>query len=304
MNILEYILLTISILLVLLLVYQFFLNHEKNFKNIIKRYNIEKVRNIEKLDLGFKQYQREPVQKKIYRIWLGCNKNKECGGRSLDMKLLEKSQKLSPDWEQVIIYDEDAKSFLEKEFGKDNKITKAFYLINPKYGAARADLLRYLLIYKYGGLYLDVKSCIKGPIPEMPKDKDMWVSNWNAQKHLFKNGEYINWYIYARKGCPILKEIIERVIYNIYTLHENPNLNINIGDKQDTKTNVLSITGPIALTIAINNSEYLDRLNIDSNINKILKYDCSNNIFNKILNNIFNKNHYSKQTEQIIYSKK
>lgn len=311
MNI-RYLLLAIVILLVLLLVYQFLLARKKYFKNIITRYNIEKNVTIEKLDLGIKEYKREPVQKKIYRIWLGCNKNKECGGRKLDMKLLEKSQKLSPDWEQVIIYDEDAKSFLEKEFGKDSKITKAFYLINPKYGAARADLLRYLLIYKYGGLYLDIKSCIKGPIPEMPKDKDMWISKWSEgigpNKHLFpKTGEYINWYIYARKGCPLLKEIIERVVHNIYTLHENPNNNINIseslfknlgGTETKSKGNVLCTTGPIAMTIAIFNSNQINNVQDDISINNVLEYYCIKDNFSA------SKNHYSQQTEPLIFAKK
>ncbi len=264
----------------------------------------------EPLDLGIKEYKREPVPKKLYRTWCTSDPEGICGGRKADIDALNSTQKAIPDWEQIIYGDKEIDNFLEKEFGKDHKVTKAYNLINPKYGAARADLFRYLIIYKYGGLYLDMKSCVNGPIPEMPKDKDMWVSEWGSdiQAHLFPEiGEYQNWYIYARKGAPVMKEIIERVVHNIYTLHENPHININIADSSfknsigtetKSKGNVLSTTGPIAMTIAILNSNQINNVQVDNSINNVLYYYCIKDDY------IGTKDHYSQQTEPLIFSKK
>ena len=274
-------------------------------------HNLAKNITPEPLDLGIKEYKREPVPKKLYRTWCTSDPEGICGGRKADIDALNSTQKSIPDWEQIIYGDKEIDNFLEKEFGKDHKVTKAYNLINPKYGAAKADLFRYLIIYKYGGLYLDMKSCVSGPIPEMPKDKDMWISGWNSQganQHLFPEvGEYQSWYIYARKGCPLLKEIIERVVHNIYTLHENPYVNINIsetifGNKYVSETkakgNVLCTTGPIAMTIAILNSNQINSVQDDTSINYVLDYFCIKDDWTAT------KDHYSQQTEPLIFPKK
>lgn len=265
----------------------------------------------EPLDLGIKEYKRQPVPKKLYRTWCTSYPEGICGGRKTDIDALNSTLKAIPDWEQIIYGDKEIDNFLEKEFGKDHKVTKAYNLINPKYGAAKADLFRYLIIYKYGGLYLDMKSCVSGPIPEMPKDKDMWISEWNGQgahQHLFpETGEYQNWYIYARKGCPLLKEIIERVVHNIYKLHKNPNNIINISEslfknnrglETKSKGNVLCTTGPIAMTIAILNSNQINNVQVDTSINYVLDYYCIKDDW------LGTKDHYSQQTEPLIFPKK
>lgn len=277
-------------------------------------HNLAKNSTPEPLDLGIKEYKREPVPKKLYRTWCTSDPEGICGGRKADIDALNSTQKAIPDWEQIIYGDKEIDNFLEKEFGKDHKVTKAYNLINPKYGAARADLFRYLIIYKYGGLYLDMKSCVSGPIPEMPKDKDMWVSEWfgetgGANQHLFpKTGEYQNWYIYARKGCPLLKEIIERVVHNIYKLHENPDINFNISEtlfgynkyisETQSKGIVLCTTGPIAMTIAILNSNQINSVQNDTYINHVLVYYCIKDDW------LGTKDHYSQQTEPLIFPKK
>ena len=226
-------------------------------------------------------YVRTAVPKKIFRKWCSNKPVKECGGRIASLEPIEITQKTMPDWEQIIYGDEESEKFLDEYFGKEHKITKAYYLINPKYGAARADLIRLLLIYIFGGFYIDMKSCVHKPLPEMPDDKDMIVSHWTnnsiykPQNHLFENGEFQNWYIYARKGAPILCDIIERVVSNIYTLYEKPynyntiRLTLPILETQSQGT-VLVVTGPIALTMTILNSKHKDTVLISSTINKSL----------------------------------
>ena len=292
--------------LFILILFRIFYRHKKPVK-IPKEYELfykVAINTIpKKINLGYTYYNRkEPIPKKIYRLW--CNKEPKgnCGGRIAEMDVIDITQKNLPEWNQIIYGDEEKKNFLYKEFGEDHIVTQSYYLINDKYQASRADLIRLLIIYKYGGLYLDMKSCvIKGPLPEMPHDKDMWVSGWgnkfyNPQSHIFpKIGEYQNWYIYARKGCPILKDIIERIVYNIYTLHNNKYVKNNLATVFETEAKglVLSTTGPIAMTIAIISSNNKDTVLLDNNINNYLKYNCNKNT-------TISSSHYSKQIDLLV----
>lgn len=91
------------------------------------------------------------IPKKIHQIWLGKHK--------LPKKYLKwiNSWKLhNPDWEYKL-WDEN--SIKELDQGKFNIFSKK---INPGY---RSDIVRYLLLKKYGGLYIDTDfECLK-PIP-------------------------------------------------------------------------------------------------------------------------------------------
>lgn len=246
---------------------------------------------------------KKPVPKKVYRICCSKEPLKHCGGRNRSHTPIEITQKNLPEWEQIIYGDKEVEEFLYNYFGQNNRITKAYFLLNKKLGAARADLIRYLLIYIFGGLYIDMKSCVSGPLPPIPDDKDMVVSYWKVfkpQSHLFpKTGEFQNWYIYARPKSPILRDIIEHVVQNIYDLYEYPYKVLNtlalcVGDT-DSKNIVLCTTGPIALTIAINNSKYKDTVLISSTINNSLKYMCQENSITSA--------HYSQQNEPLVFPK-
>ena len=60
-----------------------------------------------KIDLGYTYYNRkEPIPKKIYRLW--CNKEPKgnCGGRIAEMDVIDITQKNLPEWNQIIYGDE------------------------------------------------------------------------------------------------------------------------------------------------------------------------------------------------------
>ena len=268
----------------------------------------------EKLSIRVEPYNpNTPPPKKVFRSWCSKDLNKSCGGRPGSPQVVEDTMKvLGKQWEQIIYDDKKIEQMLNDEnfLGKNHKITKAYYMLNEKYGAARSDLFRYLVIYRYGGLYLDMKSCVtKNKIPDIPKGKDMITSLWDYEEgserpnsHLFPgSGEYQNWYIYARPRAPIILDIIERVVQNIYDLHKKPYLNLEIlaEDVPGTlpaKNKVLTTTGPIALTIAVMNSKNKNTVLIDNKMNKILNYYCdSPDLYDKT-----STQHYSKQTEPLV----
>jgi len=183
-------------------------------------------------------------------------------------------------------------------------------LINPKYAAARADLFRLILVYMFGGLYLDMKSGVVAPLENIPEGKDIVVAWWpdpmrlrlQPQQHLFPGGEFQNWFIYARRGSRILEDVIRFVVRNIFNLHHNPYLVdsvFNIADTRwdsDPKRHVLAITGPIAFTHVILTSKHKDSVLVHEAMNDQVSY--------KPFFSAVGRGHYSKQTEPIIFKNK
>ena len=125
------------------------------------------------------------------------------------------------------------------------------------YGAARADLFRYLLMYKTGGVYLDIKSIATRSLDEVLRPDDAYIlSQWHGKRfadlgmgvHSALRGiegtEYQQWHIVAAPGHPFLKRVIENVLRNLRIY--NPGIH-GVG-----KQGVLAVTGPIAYTLAIN----------------------------------------------------
>lgn len=257
-------------------------------------------RNIPKLDLG-KTKEEDNNQKNIFRAWCTRDPDDKCGGRKGDVGVLKETQANMKGWKQTIYSDSDIEKFFIKEFGKNHDLTRAYFKINPKYGAAKADIFRYVIIWKYGGLYLDMKSCVYNPLPPIPDGKDIWVSGWNAQYHLFNNGEYMNWFIYAKKGCPVLKEVIETIVCNILFLADGEiNYQYFYTPISETiaKSNVLAVTGPVAFTNTINFTKYPDRVYDEEYITDYVNYFCAKTP--KI--DVFNwKNHYSQQIENLVF---
>ena len=167
---------------------------------------------------------------------------------------VERTCAVNPDWEHRLYDDRDIVDFIRKEYGE--AILAAYLRIDPMYGAARADLFRYLLIYKTGGVYLDIKSVATRALTDVIRPEDTYLlSQWHGKRfagmgmgtHRALRGmegtEYQQWHIVAAPGHPFLKSVIERVLRNLSIY--------NPGIHGTGKRGVLSVTGPIAYTLAI-----------------------------------------------------
>jgi hypothetical protein len=162
---------------------------------------------------------------------------------------------LNPDWEHRLYDDADVESFIERSYGKS--ILRLYRQINPRYGAARADLFRYLLLYKEGGVYLDIKSTARSPLSQVLRPDDRFLisqwphetgspfSGWGLDESLshVPEGEFMQWLIIASPGHPFLRAAIRNVLRNlrVYLPSEH-----GVG-----RMSVLHVTGPIAYTLAI-----------------------------------------------------
>jgi inositol phosphorylceramide mannosyltransferase catalytic subunit len=161
----------------------------------------------------------------------------------------------NPDWEHHLYDDADIEQFIRNQYG--DSIFRYYQWINPNYGAARADLFRYLLLYKTGGVYLDIKSTATKKLNEIIRPNDVYLlSQWKNRmgeaeqgrgldvdlQHV-PGGDFQQWHIVAASGHPFLKAVLDNVLNNINVY--NPGLH-GTGKKA-----VLRLTGPIAYTLAI-----------------------------------------------------
>jgi inositol phosphorylceramide mannosyltransferase catalytic subunit len=161
----------------------------------------------------------------------------------------------NPGWTHCLYGDEDIEEFVREQYG--SAVLSQYLRIDSRYGAARADLFRYLLIYKRGGVYLDIKSSASRPLDDVVSADDRYLlSQWQngpgapyqgiglhrALGHI-PGGEYQQWFIVAAPGHPFLRQVILRVFENIDKYARG---HFGVGRK-----GVVAVTGPIAYTLAI-----------------------------------------------------
>jgi hypothetical protein len=170
-------------------------------------------------------------------------------------KNVEELKEKNPSWEHRLYDDEDIEVFIASQYGKE--ILNAYLRIDPTYGAARADLFRYLVIYKVGGVYLDIKSSFSCPIDEVIRfDNEFIASQWSNKKgekyegfglkpevSQYPGGELQQWHVIAAAGHPFLRAVILAVLDGIDAyrpwLHGTG------------KVGVLRLTGPVMYTLTI-----------------------------------------------------
>lgn len=208
---------------------------------------------------------------------------------------------LNPGWEYRFYNDDDIVRFISSNFPA--AVLTYFERIDPRYGAARADFFRYLLMYKVGGVYLDIKSTTRLPLDTVirPHDKfilSSWDSavngtheGWGKHHELNKIGgaEYQQWFIASAPGHPFMRSVIEYVMKNIDnyvpSLHGHG------------KPAVLRVTGPIAYSLAIHSILALHPYRLaDSSAELGFQYS----VFNSNTHKAAFKTHYSKQKHSLI----
>lgn len=205
----------------------------------------------------------------------------------------------NPGWEYRFYDDDDILRFIGAHYPA--AVLTRFLRIDARYGAARADVFRYLLMYKVGGVYLDIKSGAKGPFDSVLHPDDRFIlSYWNAsntaagwgQHYELRDipaGELQQWHIICAPGHPFLLAVIETVLANIDTYI--PSLH-GVG-----KNGVLRVTGPIAYTRAIHRilAQHPYRI-VDSDRDLGLQY----NIYSNQSHETTFKSHYSVQVAPLL----
>jgi hypothetical protein len=199
---------------------------------------------------------------------------------------------MNQNWQYTLWRNKDVHDFIYDHYGFD--ILEMYLKINPLYAAARADLFRYLCVYKLGGVYLDLKSSTRVPLDTILEDGDEFVtSQWNnnmawshAELEHIVGGEYQQWFIISAPGNPFLESVINEVLYKITNYSRELD---GVG-----RLGVLRITGPIVYTLAV--QKLINKFPL-----RIIHSENSGLIYGKIARAIngFSK-HYSLLNDPII----
>ena len=173
------------------------------------------------------------------------------------MNAIEVTQQNVPGATQIVFTDADIEKWMEEHFPAGTPEHGAFHSIHPQWGVARSDLWRLLVIWVHGGLYLDMKSVARGTPP--PLEGKMITTRWRVRTSCndVQVDEVINWYVYAPKGSPVLRHLIDALINNLKAEQSNTRSNeyhkLVDADScaSEAKARVLYTTGPRAVSLAL-----------------------------------------------------
>jgi hypothetical protein len=128
----------------------------------------------------------------------------------------------------------------------EDRIARSYDQIDPRYGAARADVLRHLIIYRHGGVYCDIKSGFLRPLDKVLRPDDEYILCRVPSRHKeLPNGELLTHFLIARPGHPLSASVIDNILCNIQDYRPWHAVGRN---------GVVRTTGPIAYTLAIDGS--------------------------------------------------
>lgn len=142
---------------------------------------------------------------------------------------VNRMKKNNPEYDYQYYDDARIANFIKDEFGEE-----IYALYNKIYiGAAKADFFRYSILYKKGGIYLDIDSLMLGKL------NDFILPNDSAILSLEENRiHFIQYALFFEPGHPFLKKTLDIIINNIME-NKYPH-------------DVHRMTGPTAYTLAIN----------------------------------------------------
>lgn len=98
--------------------------------------------------------------------------------------MVDNVKKYAKNYEYYLLDDTEAIAFLNTYFNKD--VTERFKLF--KNGAHKADLLRYCLLYIYGGVYTDIKTILLKPLDSIFTDDTKLYSTLSATGYSIHQG--------------------------------------------------------------------------------------------------------------------
>lgn len=230
---------TVPILIVIILITYFIIKQNIFYSKYVETKSIYKIEQREKTSY---------IPKIIWRIALNYNIEK------FD-KVLELDKIYAPSFETKIFTEKDVEPFIISNFGQN--IYDIFCSINPIYKASQADVLRLMLLYIYGGLYMDMKIGFVKNIEWILEYKDKFLVSKDSDSFLALNyvyfppyGEIRNAYFASNPGNIMVKRILETILGNILILRDNKEIK---GNKH-----ILCITGPLIMTRVLGDNNFVN----------------------------------------------
>jgi mannosyltransferase OCH1-like enzyme len=139
-------------------------------------------------------------------------------------KTIEKNTKMNPEFNFYIYDDKACRDFIIANL--DPEVVDAFDTLIP--GAYKSDLWRYCVLYKKGGVYMDIKMECKLPLVKLINANPITLVQ-DIPHYTITNGIWNGFMIYP-PGNPIFMSCINSIVNNCKTL--------------DYRRSSLDITGP------------------------------------------------------------
>jgi len=206
--------------------------------------------------------------------------------------IISENKKTCPDCIFKFYTDSDCDLFIKKKFKKE--VYDAYKKINPIYGAMKADFFRYCVLYKEGGIYLDIKSSfLNNPFKYINEDDIciLDIKRNSLEPWRFNKPTYEQWLLIFEKGHIYLSKMIDQMVYYINIKFE-PTID-GIG-RLNTKQKILHVTGPDAFTKVIESENEILHRNLDYNQLAVIFTTDYKKIYK--MNNI---KHYSEYNEPL-----
>ncbi len=192
---------------------------------------------------------------------------------------------MNPGWEFHLYDDADIRSFIKEYYNDD--MLNTFNMLTS--GAGKADLWRYLVLYKFGGIYLDLDSEIITPLDQWVHGDDSCIISQEGCTQPPELCPYpgvnrcmVQWALIYEPNHPFIKTTIDKVVHNIKN-KVNPD-------------NLLICTGLVVYTSSIYDTIYLyAKQNNKLFFRKTKGFDYDNHLRfqnDKVKENMYGKNEY------------
>ena len=202
------------------------------------------------------------IEKQIFQSWHTKNVHRVIANK------IKNFLNLNPEYKYKLFNDQEMDKYVNDNF--PGEIADCYNRIQII--VAKVDFWRYLILYKEGGIYLDMDSNINKSLDLLIKEEDSAIITAEGNP-----GLYVQWGLMFSKNHPILKRTIELVIDNIKN-NRYPH-------------DIHKMTGPTVYTQAINDvhksifNEIIDHNKITDDTDIIYKKDdISYRLFGKDYN--------------------
>jgi len=140
------------------------------------------------------------IPKKIYQTWKTQNLPKKI------LKMHSNMLTQNPDFEHIIYTDEQMNDYMTSNAEKE--ILDLYWKMN--HIVAKADIWRYTILYKEGGVYLDIDSQINKSLGTLIEDNDEAVITAEKNKNLF-----VQWALIYNKKHKILEQTLNNILEDV-----------------------------------------------------------------------------------------
>ena len=122
----------------------------------------------------------------------------------IPQKVYMNIKKFSSGYKHLVFDDQDCIQFLNKEYGQ--QVLDKFKSL--KVGAHKSDLFRYCYLYKYGGVYLDIKTELIKPIDFILRGNFTFTVISKSKSSIYQG------VLVSKPRNPLFKQLINNILSN------------------------------------------------------------------------------------------